>query len=197
MLIVASSLPTRKSPFMSLQFDPSTGKITYRGKEVGEHISKDGRYIVRLTIEYKADDDWVVPLSWFAYGLSKLAENQPAQTLLTVETSDDSIDEEYEVVRFLTEKQVKRGNYIWMFHKSDPDDWPSPLHGHDYDKGLKLDAITGEVYDVGTRALCKTLKKKDLKAVQAKLRKSKDFTEEVKSLIDKISSEADPTERSQ
>ena len=98
MLIVASSLPTRKSPFMSLQFDPSTGKITYRGKEVGEHISKDGRYIVRLTIEYKADDDWVVPLSWFAYGLSKLAENQPAQTLLTVETSDDSIDEEYEVV---------------------------------------------------------------------------------------------------
>lgn len=27
---------------MALQFDPSTGKITYRGEEVGEHIFKDG-----------------------------------------------------------------------------------------------------------------------------------------------------------
>jgi hypothetical protein len=35
--------------------------------------------------------------------------------LLTVETPGDSIAEEYDVVRFLTEKQVKRGNYIWMF----------------------------------------------------------------------------------
>lgn len=182
---------------MSLQFDPSTGKITYRGKEVGEHIFKDGRSIVRLTIEYEAGDDWVVPLSWFAHGLSKLVENQPAPTLLTVETPGDSIAEEYDVVRFLTEKQVKRRNYIWMFHKSDADDWPSPLHGHDYDKGLKLDAITGDVYDVGTRAKCKTLKKKDLKAVQAELRLSKDFKEAVKSLIDKSSSVAGPAERSQ
>lgn len=182
---------------MFLQLDPSTGKITYGDKEVGEHIFKDGRCIVRLTIEYEAGDDWVVPLSWFAHEFSKLAENQHPPTLLTVETSEDSIDEEYEVGRFLTEKQVKRGNYIWVFHKSDADEWPSPLHGHDYDKGLKLDAITGNVYDIGTRALCKTLKNKDLKAVQTELRKSKDFKEAVNSLIDKISSKAGPTERSQ
>ncbi len=49
---------------MSLQFDPSTGKITYRDKE-GEHIFKDGRSTVRLNIEYKGGDDWIVPLSWF------------------------------------------------------------------------------------------------------------------------------------
>lgn len=182
---------------MSLQFDPSTGKITYRGKEVGEHIFKDGRSIVRLTIEYEGGDDWVVPLSWFAHGLSKLAENQPAPALLTVETPDDSIAKEYDVVRFLTEKQVKRGNYVWVFHKSDPDHWPSALHGHDYDKGLKLDAITGGVYDVGTRVLCKTLKKKDLKAVQAKLRQSKDFKETVAELIDNSSSVTGSAERFQ
>ncbi|MGY4501197.1 hypothetical protein ACVWYH_005128 [Bradyrhizobium sp. GM24.11] len=113
-----------------------------------------------------------------------LAENQPAPPLLTVETSEDSIAEEFEVVRYLTEKQVKRGGYIWKFHKSDADDWPSPLHGHDYDKGLKLDAITGDIYDVGTRELCKTLKASDLQAVQAKLRASKDFKEAIATLID-------------
>lgn len=104
--------------------------------------------------------------------------------LLTIETSEESVADEFEVVRFLTEKQVKRGGYIWKFHKSDADNWPSPLHGHDYDKGLKLDAITGGIYDVGTRALCKTLKAGDLHAVQAGLRASKDFKQAVATLID-------------
>ncbi len=173
---------------MSLQFDPSTGKITYRGTEIGEHIFKDGRSTVRLNIEYEGGDDWVVPLSWFMHGLSKLAENQPALALLTVETSEDSIAEEFKVVRFLTEKQVKRGGYIWKFHKSDADNWPSPLHGHDYDKGLKLDATSGDIYDVVTRERCKTLKNRDLQTVQEKLRKSKDFEESVATLIDKTAS---------
>ena len=168
---------------MSLQFDPSTKKITYRGKEVGEYILKDGHSTVRLNIEYEGGDDWIVPLSWFAYGLSLLAENQPAPALLTVETSEDSIAEEFKVVRYLTEKQVKRGGYIWKFHKSDADAWPSPLHGHEYDKGLILDAITGDIYDVGTRERCKTFKAGDLEAVQAELRASKDF-EEAAALID-------------
>ncbi len=168
---------------MSLQFDPRTGKIIYRGKEVGEHIFKDGRSTVRLNIEYEGGDDWIAPLSWFAHGLSMLAENQPATALLTVETSEDSIAEEFEVVRYLTEKQVKLGGYIWKFHKSDADDWPSPLHGHDYDKGLKLDVITGDIYDVGTRERCKTMKARDLQAVQAELKASKDFQEAVATLI--------------
>jgi hypothetical protein len=173
---------------MSLQFDPRTGKITYRGKEVGEHIFENGRSRVLLNIEYEGEGDWVVPLSWFAYGLSMLAENQPAQALLTIETSEISIADEFEVLRYLTEKQVKRGGYIWVFHKTDVDDWPSPLHGHDYDKGLKLDAVTGDIYDVGTRERCKTLKAGDLKAVQAELRASKDFKGTVATLIDKIPS---------
>ena len=170
---------------MPLQFDPRTGKITYRGKEVGEHIFENGRSIVRLNIEYEGGDCWVVPLSWFAHGLSMLAENQPASALLTFDTPEDSIAEEFEVVRYLTEKQVRRGGYVWTFHKTDADDWPSPLHGHDYDKGLKLDAVTGNIYDVGTRQLCKVLKLGDLVAVQSALRASKDFKDAVVILIDK------------
>jgi hypothetical protein len=113
--------------------------------------------------------------------------------LLTVETFEDSIAEEFEVVRYLTEKQVKRGGYIWRLHKSDPDDWPSRLHGHDYDKGLKLDAIAGDIYDVGTRERCKTLKAGDLQAVQAKLRASKDFKEAVATLIGNNTAATGPT----
>lgn len=170
---------------MSLHIDPTTKKIIYRGKEVGECILKDGRCTVRLNIEYQGGNDWIVPLSWFAYGLSSLAENQPVSALLVVKTSEESIDEEFKVERFLTEKQVKRSGYIWKFHKSDSDNWPSELHGHDYDKGLKLDAISGNIYDAGTRSLCKTLKKGALQAVQDELRASKDFKEAVATLIDK------------
>jgi hypothetical protein len=171
---------------MSLQFDPQTGKITYRGKEVGEHIFENGRSVVRLNIEYEGGDDWIVPLSWFAHGLSLLAENQPPAALLTAETPEDSITEQFDVSRYLTEKQVKRGGCVWIFHKTDADAWPSPLHGHDYDSGLTLDATTGHVYDAVTREWRCTLKSKHLKDVQAKLRASKDFKDIVASLIDTI-----------
>jgi len=42
----------------------------------------------------------------------------------------------------------------WEFHKTDADPWPSRLHGHFYDAGIKLDAITGKLYKVSTRAHC-------------------------------------------
>ena len=66
------------------------------------------------------------------------------------------------------------------------------MHGHDYDKGLKLDAITGNIYDVGTRERCKALKAKHLQDVQAELRASKDFKEAVATLIDKTTTATDP-----
>jgi hypothetical protein len=68
---------------------------------------------------------------------------------LTFETSEADIAEGYDVRRSLTEKVVKRDGCIWKFHKNDPDHWPSALHGHDYEKNVKLDAYTGEIYDVG------------------------------------------------
>lgn len=35
---------------------------------------------------------------------------------------------------------------IWTFHLTDADCWPSVPHGHNDEKGLKLDIITGEVF---------------------------------------------------
>jgi hypothetical protein len=167
-----------------LQFDGETGKITYKGREVGEHIFAHGRSTVRLNIEYETGDDWIVPLCWLAIGLAKLPENQPSPVLLTLKTSENGIKETYDVTRLLLEKQVKRSGYVWDFHKSDADPWPSPLHGHDYEKGLKLDAITGEIYDTATRERCKVLKRRHLKSVQQELRQSKDFADSVRRLID-------------
>ncbi len=178
---------------MSLQLNPSTGKITYKGNEVGERVFKEGRYVVQLSIEFESSDDWIVPLSWFAFGLATLPENQPAPTLLTVETSSDSIADKYDGARYLIEKDIKSGGYVWRFHKTDPDSWPSPLHGHDYEHGLKLDAITGKIYNVITRQPCMTLKSKDLQSVQSDLRESKDFKDAVSSLVDNTSATSEPS----
>lgn len=110
--------------------------------------------------------------------------------MLAVETPEAAIDKEFDVPQLLVEKLVKRKGYVWDFHKTDADPWPSRLHGHDYEKGLKLDALTGDIYDVSTRARCKTLKKSELKLVQAELRACKDFKDLVVELIDNKRSEA-------
>lgn len=169
---------------MPLQLDPHTGAITYNGATIGEHTFKDGVSTVRIALTYETQGEAIVPLSWLAYGLSKLPENMPPEPVLTIETRDVAIDKAFDVPRLLVEKLVKRKGHVWDFHKTDADPWPSRLHGHDYEKGLKLDAITGDIYDVATRARCKTLKKKELRVVQAELRACKDFKDLVNQLID-------------
>lgn len=176
---------------MSLQLDPQTGVITYKGEKIGEHTFKDGQSTVRIAIEYSTAGEWILPLSGLSTGLSQLPENQPAKPALTIETREIAIDKEFDVPQLLVEKLIKRKGHVWDFHKTDADPWPSRLHGHDYDKGLKLDAITGDIYDVATRARCKTLKKRELKNVQAQLRASKDFKNLVVDLIDKPRIEAE------
>jgi hypothetical protein len=175
---------------MSLQFDPFTGKITYHGREVGKHVFKDGKSTVRLTVEYETEGEWTVPLTWFAYGLSMLPENRPAPVLLEIQSAKDCIAQEFDASRYLPEKKIKGGGYIWKFHKTDADDWPSPLHGHDYDKHLKLDVLTGDIYDVGTRLRCKSLKAKDLERIRSHLRASKDFEESMTKHFPEVSSAA-------
>jgi hypothetical protein len=170
---------------MSFTFDPETSKFNSNGREIGEHRYEDGKSYVRLTIEYETTGEWIVPLSWLAHGLSLLPENLPKEPDLRIETPQDGIDREFDVSRFLTEKIIRRGGYIWDFHKTDVDTWPSPLHGHDYDKNLKLDAVTGNVYDVVTRQCCKTLKPDHLKTIQSTLRTSKDFEAIAKDLLGK------------
>ncbi len=63
----------------------------------------------------------------------------------------------------------------WEFHKADADPWPSPLHAHHYEAGLKLDAITGKFYRTGTRIEQGRLKPKELRRIQIGLLNSKDF----------------------
>ena len=87
-------------------------------------------------------------------------------------------------MRLLTEKTIKQKGYVWRFHKNDADQWPSKLHGHEYHKNLKIDAITGEIYDAGTRELCMKLNVKKLEAIQSELRASPDFVALVAKYID-------------
>jgi hypothetical protein len=171
---------------MALEFDPMTGKISYQGKEVGTYTYKDGRGQVHLDIKYECDADlWVVPLSYFSIGLNKLPSNQVkvAPADLLIETDEESLTDLRSVPRFLTEKEIKAGSYVWSFHKTDSDNWPSALHGHEYEHRLKLDVLTGNIYDVVTRQHYASLKREDLAKVRDELRKSKDFSEKVQVLL--------------
>lgn len=167
---------------MPIGFDLKTGKISYEGRVIGNYRVEDGRGKVSLNIQYDCrPDDWVVPLSWFAYGLSHLEQHRPKdhESDLKVETQEEDIGEEVQSLRLLTEKTIRQQGYCWRFHKNDLDDWPSGLHGHDYDKNLTLDAVTGDIYDATTRKKLKSLKQKKLKELQNELRASKDLEDRV------------------
>lgn len=171
---------------MPLQYDPYTSEIRYEGKLVGRYDHKDGTARVSLNLTYEcALEEWIVPLSWFDHGLSYLAKHKPQKptVALTIETGEAAIEQEFDVLRMLTEKIVKRSGYIWVFHKTDVDQWPSALHAHDYEKNLKLDALTGNIYDAGTRQHCKNLSAKELGRIHEELRKSKDFGTRISDLL--------------
>src|SRR6056297_2498119 len=137
---------------MALQIDLKTGLITRDGRTVGRVEEVAGRQVLQLELPLSSHEEVAVALSWLATGLNELGPSRPKPDLI-ISTPDESIAEEYSVPRFLTEKLVKRGGYVWEFHKSDVDPWPSKFHAHDYEKGLKLDVLSGNVYDVGTREL--------------------------------------------
>jgi hypothetical protein len=65
----------------------------------------------------------------------------------------------------------------WQFHKADPDPWPSPLHGHHCEEPIKLDAVTGELWEIPTRRRVGRLKREELKRIQSDLLRSKDLGE--------------------
>jgi hypothetical protein len=167
-----------------LQIDRNTGTIFYQGNKVGEHRFENGKHHVQLSIEYSTKSEvWFTPLISLSIGIRDLPENLPQQPDLIIELREDCIHEKFNVSRSLNEKVVKRNGYRWEFHKNDVDPWPSPLHGHEYDKQLILDAVTGNIFDSGTREHCKTMKSKDLNTIQETLRKSDDFNQKVADLI--------------
>jgi hypothetical protein len=74
----------------------------------------------------------------------------------------------------------------WIFHKNDPDPWPSMLHGHHNEQPLKLDALNGFIYDIQSRGHVQTLKRKVLLPIQRQLLRSKDFGDRARTLMGAI-----------
>lgn len=162
------------------------GIILYQGREVGqlEYDVEQRRGRITLAVEFHCEaGDHVVPLVAFSRALTSL-ELPQSEVLLSITTGPDDIAYSERGPRLLVEEVVKVRPNVWNFHKTDKDRWPSLLHGHDYEKNLKLDAITGEIYDVTTRKEVGTLNGKKLAQVQGRLRQSKDFTDLVAQLID-------------
>ena len=160
---------------MSLTFNPETGEISYHGKVVGRHEHSNGVSKVSLSIEYEAGDDWIVPLSAFAHELRKIDLEQAQEPELTVTTSTEYQEVDVAPPQFLVEFTTSVNGHTWRFYKSDSDTWPSNFHGHDYENRLKVDVLTGAVYDATTRAYRHKLTKRDLKHLRDELRKSEDF----------------------
>ena len=126
-----------------LTYDPhdpdDPNAIYYKGRKVGSTTFKDGVTTVSLNLTYEAEDgDWIVPLSHLGIGLTAIEPPAPP-TALEVHTAEGDV-EPHPGQALLLEALVKAKGYQWQFHKSDPDPWPSPLHGHDYGKGLSIRA---------------------------------------------------------
>lgn len=161
------------------------GRITHNGRDIGTHAFVDGKHRVTVSFEYEVDKDlWFQPLVQLTMELDKL-DPPPAcgPVALTLNLVEEDLEELPGVTISLNEKTVVHRGYIWRFHKSDSDKWPSDLHAHDYDKGLKLDGYTGEVWDVGTRNHIGSLNKKALAVVHQELRSSKDFKDKLNATV--------------
>ncbi len=50
------------------------------------------------------------------------------------------------VIRDINEEQIKFKGEKWVVHKNDVDPYPSDLHAHNYEAGLKLHLGNGELY---------------------------------------------------
>lgn len=86
------------------------------------------------------------------------------------ETSSDDIEP-----TVLTEAIVNKFGNKWEFHLSDPDPWPSVPHGHDNEKGKKLNPFTGEIFNIKTRKITGRLKPRKLSELQLELKSKKGF----------------------
>ena len=163
---------------MSLQYNQETRELFFKYDKVGECHYNGKTVQISLNFSYeRSTEEWITPLSWFCYALSRILDQQASSRLISLEIScgDDEIEQTYDLARFLPEKTIKQKSYIWKFHKTDSDNWPSVLHGHEYQKSLKLDALNGNVYDAVTKQRCMRLKKHALLDIQERLRDSSDF----------------------
>jgi hypothetical protein len=102
------------------------------------------------------------------------------------------VDGEEHATRLLPPRSAQPGSVLaylrvlskWKFHKTDVDPWPSRLHGHHSSLPLKLDAITGNIFNVHTRRCVQRLRRKELVRIHVVLLASKDFAEKASVLLD-------------
>jgi hypothetical protein len=103
------------------------GTVTYKGKVVATCTKGPTEEKVQVNLNYQTrPGDWMIPLIHFAQGLAKI-EPPDSQALLEMSTTEEDIEEWFNVPRLLSEKVIARDGYIWKFHKTDPDPWPSPV----------------------------------------------------------------------
>jgi len=167
-----------------MNIDPNNpDQIVHNGRVVATRLQDRGKSIVEISMSYTAgNDDWIVPLSWLAQGLARI-EPPPPSPVMTFETVLDAVEPDAAFEVHLFEKTLKTGGYTWQFHKTDADPWPSQLHGHDYEYGLVLDGVTGDIFNVTSRNKVAHLKARDLAALQSDLRANKDLGAIAKKLV--------------
>jgi hypothetical protein len=170
---------------MGLELSPED-EIIYQGRVVGRLTydnDNGGNARICLDVAFACSPgDHIVPLTYLSIGLTKV-EPPPSPALIVIQTDPGDFVDAEEAPRLLLEEIVKVRPNIWNFHKNDKDPWPSVLHAHDYEKNLKLDAISGEIFNVTTRKRVGRLNEKKLAAVQAQLLFSKDLGELARSLF--------------
>lgn len=159
------------------------GQIVYKGEVAAKHTRDAEHEIVEIKLTYRVprNEDWVGPLNQLAIGLKAIEPPPPPIALQFTASIDDAELSAGNVL--LLEAQIKLAGYVWVFHKVDEDTWPSALHGHDYGKGLKIDAISGGIFTVESKSRLGALKKKKLIELQSALREHKDFKDRAGSLL--------------
>lgn len=154
--------------------DQENNTLIYKGKVVGRIERVDGSNVVSLRLDYSDvqidDDHYAGPIAELGRVLRAL--EPPKETVLTVETTNEDFAKIYPARQSLMEFWLKTKGYKWDFHKNDVDPWPSKFHAHDYAKHLKLDVITGVIFDVGSKEPTGKLNAKTLAKVHAKVRKT-------------------------
>jgi hypothetical protein len=161
-----------------LQVDLDMTTILYRGKPVGRFEGDGDQKTITLdALTFTTDtESAVMILGEFGASLRKIEPPRPP-TVLSVTTPVADVDETPGAIQLLTEKELKAGGYVWDFHKSDVDPWPSRLHAHEYEHNWKIDAITGEYFDATNHTSQGKLKPKALKDLQQQIWACKDLVE--------------------
>lgn len=164
------------------------GKLVFDGETIATHEYRDGQHTVTINFSYAVNgESWFQPVVDLVNGLERFPEYKDVapEVLLLLEFDEDDVEILSGVMRRLDEKTVKGGGYKWRFHKNDADNFPSPLHGHDYERGLKIDALTGRIFDASTKNHCETLNSEGLDKLHRELMGSADFKDKLEQLLPK------------